>query len=79
MYAALPRSGYGSLAVAEAAMAEAKPVARVVKTAGEQRLALAAPATDRGGQVVACGTPEEISKNKASYTGFFLKNVLTGR
>ena len=53
LYAALPRSGYGSLAVAEAALAEGKPVARVVKTAGEQRLALAAPATDAQGPVVA--------------------------
>ena len=43
LYAALPRSGYGSLAVAEAALAAGKPAARVVKTRGPQRLALAAP------------------------------------
>ncbi len=43
LYAALPRSGYGSLAVAEAALANGKPAARVVKSGGQQRLALAAP------------------------------------
>ena len=42
-YAALPRSGYGSLAVSEAALVAGKPVARVVTVGGEQRLALAAP------------------------------------
>ena len=31
---------------------------------------------DRGGTLVACGTPEEISKVKESYTGRYLKNVL---
>jgi len=31
---------------------------------------------DKGGQVVACGTPEEIAKNKKSYTGLFLKEAL---
>lgn len=31
---------------------------------------------DRGGEVVACGTPEEVSKCKQSYTGQFLKKVL---
>ena len=52
LYAALPRSGYGSLAVAEAALATNKPAARVVKTGGEQRLALAAPAKDLQGPVL---------------------------
>ncbi len=42
-YAGLPRSGYGALATAEAASATGKTAARVVKTRGEQRLALAAP------------------------------------
>ena len=28
---------------------------------------------DRGGEIVAFGTPEEIAKVKASYTGQFLK------
>ena len=30
----------------------------------------------RGGQVVATGTPEEVSEVKESYTGQFLKKVL---
>ena len=53
LYAALPRSGYGSLAVAEAALAAGKPAARVVKTRGQQRLALAAPVTDARGPALA--------------------------
>ena len=31
---------------------------------------------DEGGEVVATGTPEEVSKNKASYTGQFLNKIL---
>ena len=31
---------------------------------------------DRGGTVVACGTPEEIVKVKKSYTGKYLKKYL---
>lgn len=31
---------------------------------------------DEGGYIVACGTPEEIIKEKKSYTGKYLKNVL---
>ena len=31
---------------------------------------------DRGGEIVAVGTPEEVARNKASYTGFYLKNIL---
>jgi excinuclease ABC subunit A len=31
---------------------------------------------DKGGQVVAVGTPEEIAKVKASYTGQYLKKIL---
>jgi excinuclease ABC subunit A len=33
---------------------------------------------DNGGKVVASGTPEEIAKNKASYTGEFLRKILNG-
>ncbi|MBP5426792.1 MAG: excinuclease ABC subunit UvrA [Clostridiales bacterium] len=33
---------------------------------------------DKGGQVVACGTPEEIAKNRVSHTGKFLKKILEG-
>lgn len=29
-----------------------------------------------GGQVIACGTPEEVVKNKNSYTGKYLKKIL---
>ena len=31
---------------------------------------------DRGGQVVAVGTPEDVAKVKGSFTGKFLKNSL---
>ena len=31
---------------------------------------------DKGGKLVACGTPEEVAKNKNSYTGQYLKKVL---
>ena len=31
---------------------------------------------DRGGSVVAAGTPEEISREKNSYTGQFLRKYL---
>jgi excinuclease ABC subunit A len=31
---------------------------------------------DRGGEVIAIGTPEEIAKDKSSYTGEFLRRVL---
>ena len=29
-----------------------------------------------GGEIIAVGTPEEVAKNKDSYTGEFLKKVL---
>ena len=31
---------------------------------------------DEGGNIVATGTPEEVSKVKESYTGQFLKKIL---
>ena len=31
---------------------------------------------DGGGNIVAIGTPEEVSQNKNSYTGKFLKKIL---
>jgi len=31
---------------------------------------------NEGGEIVACGTPEEVAKNKKSWTGKFLKDVL---
>ena len=32
---------------------------------------------DAGGKLVACGSPEDVSKNSRSYTGSYLKDVLT--
>ncbi len=32
---------------------------------------------ERGGQVVASGTPEEVSREKKSHTGCFLKKIFT--
>lgn len=32
---------------------------------------------DRGGQIVAVGTPEEVAQVEGSYTGYFLKKVLS--
>ena len=34
---------------------------------------------DAGGELVACGSPEEVAKNNSSYTGSYLKNVLIGK
>ena len=31
---------------------------------------------DKGGCIIASGTPEELSKNNKSYTGKFLKKIL---
>ena len=33
---------------------------------------------DKGGKIVACGTPEDVAKVKSSYTGQFLGKVLNG-
>ncbi len=52
-YAALPDSGYGSLAVSEAALVAGKPMARVIRVGGEQRLALAAPVASARGPMLA--------------------------
>ena len=30
---------------------------------------------DAGGEVVACGTPQEVAKNPKSYTGQYLKSI----
>ena len=32
---------------------------------------------DRGGQVIATGTPEEVAKTPGSYTGHFLNKIFT--
>lgn len=34
-------------------------------------------AGDKGGMVVAVGTPEQVAENKSSYTGMFLKKILS--
>ena len=47
----------------------------VIKTA-DYIIDLGPESGDGGGEVVACGTPEEIAKCKRSYTGQFLKPVL---
>jgi excinuclease ABC subunit A len=31
---------------------------------------------DKGGEVIAVGTPEEVAENERSYTGQYLKQVL---
>ena len=31
---------------------------------------------ERGGEVIASGTPEEVADNKESYTGMYLKKIL---
>lgn len=33
---------------------------------------------DKGGSVVACGSPEEVAENPGSYTGQYLKKILGG-
>ena len=32
---------------------------------------------DKGGTIVACGTPEEVAENSQSYTGYYVKRELT--
>lgn len=48
----------------------------VIKTA-DYIIDLGPEGGDEGGQVVATGTPEEVAKNNSSYTGQYLKNILT--
>jgi excinuclease ABC subunit A len=47
----------------------------VIKTA-DYIIDLGPEGGDRGGEVVATGTPEEVAENPDSYTGQFLKKVL---
>jgi excinuclease ABC subunit A len=49
----------------------------VIKTA-DYIIDLGPEGGDDGGEIVAVGSPEEIIKNKKSYTGRFLKKVLKG-
>lgn len=47
----------------------------VIKTA-DWIIDLGPEGGDKGGQIVACGTPEQVAKHKTSYTGMFLKKIL---
>ena len=47
----------------------------VIKTA-DYIIDLGPEGGDEGGYIVGCGTPEEITKVKASYTGHFLQKLL---
>jgi excinuclease ABC subunit A len=47
----------------------------VLKTA-DHIIDLGPDGGDRGGEVVATGTPEEIARNPKSYTGRYLRRVL---
>ena len=49
----------------------------IIKTA-DYIIDLGPEGGDRGGQLVACGTPEEVCEVKASYTGQVLKEYLKG-
>ncbi|HOL84927.1 MAG TPA: excinuclease ABC subunit UvrA [Thermoclostridium caenicola] len=49
----------------------------VIKTA-DHIIDLGPEGGDRGGQIVACGRPEEVAQVKESYTGQFLKKLLPG-
>ena len=31
---------------------------------------------DKGGEIIACGTPEKVAKNSKSYTGYYLNEIL---
>ena len=47
----------------------------VIKTA-DYIIDLGPEGGDKGGTLVACGTPEEVAKVKASYTGQYVKQAL---
>ncbi len=47
----------------------------VIKTA-DYIIDLGPEGGNKGGQIVASGTPEQVAKSKKSYTGMYLKNVL---
>ena len=50
----------------------------VIKTA-DWVIDLGPEGGDGGGQIVATGTPEEVSKVEASHTGRYLKQALEGK
>ncbi|MNP34156.1 UvrABC system protein A [compost metagenome] len=47
----------------------------VIKTA-DWLVDLGPEGGSKGGQIIACGTPEELSTMKQSYTGHYLKPLL---
>ncbi len=47
----------------------------VIKTA-DHVIDIGPEGGDLGGEIVATGTPEQVAKNEASYTGFYLKDML---
>ncbi|MBR6397168.1 MAG: ABC-ATPase UvrA, partial [Lachnospiraceae bacterium] len=47
----------------------------VIKTA-DYIIDLGPEGGDRGGTIIAKGTPEEVAKNKKSYTGIYVKKML---
>lgn len=47
----------------------------IIKTA-DYIIDLGPEGGDKGGDVVCCGTPEQVAKCEGSYTGFYLKKVL---
>jgi len=49
----------------------------VIKTA-DYVIDLGPDGGDKGGNIVAVGTPEEVAKNKKSHTGVYLKKILEG-
>jgi hypothetical protein len=47
----------------------------VIKTA-DYLIDLGPEGGDRGGNIVAVGTPEQVAKKKGSFTGYYLSRVL---
>lgn len=50
----------------------------VIKTA-DWIIDLGPEGGDRGGQVIACGTPEMVAENRHSFTGHYLKKILKNK
>ena len=50
----------------------------VIKTA-DWIIDLGPEGGDKGGQVIATGTPEEVARHASSYTGLYLRKLLKGR
>ena len=48
----------------------------VIKTA-DYLIDLGPEGGDKGGELIAYGTPEEVAKNKNSYTGQYLAKILS--